>query len=101
VSGFIPPSGTHDATCSFVCKAPLPRGSCVHSCTVCDAKSLNEVLTELGYRTEPVYLRNGDLRHGRKHVFCGPHRIIAHAHASEVWAWLAVTYPDVHGRSHL
>jgi hypothetical protein len=57
--------------------------------------TLNEILTALGYRTEPVRLANGDLRHGRKHIFCGDHRIMENAHASEVWAWLAVTYPDV------
>lgn len=32
----IPPSGIHDATCSFLCKDV--RTTCEHRCTVCAAK---------------------------------------------------------------
>lgn len=39
--GFVPPSGTHDPTCAFICKDP--RG-CKddHACKVCDAKARRE-----------------------------------------------------------
>lgn len=55
--------------------------------------TLNEMLAILGYHTTPVVLRNGETRVGRKHVWCGPHMVMENAHASDVWAWLKVTYP--------
>ncbi len=39
--GFVPPSGVHDASCAFLCKAP--KAECAHSCGVCDAKRASNV----------------------------------------------------------
>ena len=95
---FLPPSGKHDSTCMFLCKRPC--SSCEHSCKVCDGKSPNDVLRELGYRTEPMVLRNGEAN-GRKNIYKGDVLVLDNAHASHVWHYLHMKHPETKERRHV